>query len=146
VVKSFSVLGLALVVTFLFSFQAGSQQYQSDTFAVKSIVHGAVEDTGWMRAADKKEVQVFLSSYFTGELLNDLVEQTWKFVKSDTDWYGTAIVEKMLVNSIDGDTVTVLAYIKEIDVTNKRSTGATGEFILKKTYCGWRISQMIIRE
>ncbi len=141
-----TVISLALAVTFLWGVNATGKQDNGNIAEIKAIVRGAVEDTGWMQVANKQEMQKFLSQYFTGDLLNSLTEDAWYFIQLDTDWHGKTTVEKIMINSIDGNRVTVLAYIKEVDVANKTNAGVTGEFTLVNSPDGWRINQMIIRE
>jgi hypothetical protein len=144
--KFLMAVSLALAVTLLCGVNATGLQNSGASDEIKSVVRGAVEDSGWMKASTKKEMQKLLSQYFTGKLLDDLTGEAWDFIQLDTDWHGKTTVEKILINSIDENAATVLAYIKEVDVANKTSTGMIGEFILVNSPNGWRINQMIIRE
>lgn len=170
--RFFSIILLITLVTFMFGISAGSQQNdiaisktqiteskteqnnspftlclkKEDTEEIKEIVRGATENTDWMQTKDKEELHKIMNRYFTGELLEELTEQTWQFINMHTDWYGTANVEKITFNSIDENMVRVLAYIKESDVVSKTSNTITGEFVLVKTDNGWRIEHMTIKE
>jgi len=159
--KFCSTTCLVLLLSLIFTINAGSQQHQrKDTIEtgpqyrltaenaaeIEEILCGAVENNEWMQATSRRELHEILNRYFTGKLLEDITEQTWRFICLNSDWYGIATVEKMNVESIDGNMVTVLAYIKEVDVISGSSVTLTGKFSLTETSEGWRIKQMVIQE
>lgn len=145
--KFISVICLAVLLTFLCSLPAGSQQYSSSgAKEINRIIKGAVEDISWIRAPDRQKLHKIFNQYFTGQLLEDLTEQTWRFKCLNTDWYTTTQLEKITIKSIDENRSIVLAYIKETNLINGTTSKATGKFILIKTPAGWRIKQMVILE
>lgn len=106
-----------------------------------NIIQGAVEDTRWLRASSRREMELFLSDYYTGPLLAKVVNSAWSFVVLPTDWTCTARVEKYRAIVLMGGRAVVLAEIVESDPALGLNFSTEVKYSLVRTEKGWRINQ-----
>jgi len=111
---------------------------------MENTVRGAVEDLGWMTAESKQEVYSLLRRYFGGNLLDDLTEKCWDFIKEPTDWYSVAKLTDLKVLSNDGKRAVVEALIRIEDVDTGYTETGKGLFTMKAVGEEWIINYMDI--
>jgi len=106
----------------------------------KEVVRGSVEDQSWMKSKSREEVRLVLSKYFEGYLLEDLTEQSWKFIEQPTDWYSQARLVDMVVLYDDGKRALAEALIGIDDLETGHNDFGKGVFGLVRKEEGWRIN------
>lgn len=108
---------------------------------VYRVIAGAVEDNSWMKARGGGELKSLFALYYTEPMLSELVDATWPFIESPTDWYCVARVEDIRISRHDSSTIMAGAEIEVKDVCTGEEQRGRGFFVLKKTPEGWRISR-----
>ncbi|HBV97817.1 MAG: hypothetical protein JL50_02750 [Peptococcaceae bacterium BICA1-7] len=106
----------------------------------KEVVRGCVEDQSWMKSKSREEVRLVLSRYFEGYLLEDLTEQSWKFIEQPTDWYCQSRLVDMVVLYDDGKRALAEALIGIDDLETGHNEFGRGVFGLVRKEEGWRIN------
>jgi hypothetical protein len=106
----------------------------------KEVVRGAIEDQSWMKAKSREEVRRALANYFEGYLLDDLTEESWKFIEQPTDWYCQARLVDMVVLYDDGGKAMAEALIGMDDLETGQHDFGRGVLGLIKKEEGWRIN------
>ncbi|MCL5057454.1 MAG: hypothetical protein M1130_05570 [Actinobacteria bacterium] len=112
----------------------------SGKYDQKEVVRGSVEDQSWMKSKSREEVHLLLSKYFEGYLLEDLTEQSWKFIEEPTDWYSQARLVDMVVLYDDGKRALAEALIGIDDLETGHNDFGRGVFGLVRKEEGWRIN------
>lgn len=107
---------------------------------VISTMTGAVADTDWLAKNSRIELQSHFISFYTPEIVEELVEDTWEFVRVETDWHST--YQLIEFNVLDGteDWYLLQILVKEDIFSEATSVLMHGVMKLQKSDLGWRIS------
>jgi len=125
--------------------QAEKPDYSRVGSKIENTVRGSIEDQSWMTSVSKQEVHSLLKRYFAGNLLEDLTEKCWDFIKEPTDWYSEAKVIDMKVLYNDGKRAVVEALIRIEDVDTGHNEIGKGLFTMNSAGDQWRINYMAIQ-
>jgi len=115
--------------------------YADDFSEAAALLKGAVEDTAWLFSTSPAELRQALSKYFTGPLLEQLVENTGDFKQKATDWPYQTVLEEYAVD-LNGNQARAVALIREYDPIAKESQFTQLHFQLVRTKQGWRINAL----
>lgn len=136
----------AVIIALMTAVMAGAepvqpyiQEKEDIEFEITKVVKGAVEDTGWLHASSRQEMERLLAAYYTGKLLNELCDSGWRFVSRPNDWeYVTSAgsIEVLVFSHQEG---TACAEILEKDELSGTVYSSTVRYFLIKTCDGWRI-------
>jgi len=125
--------------------QAEKLNYSRIGSKMENTVRGSIEDQSWMTSGSKQEVHSILKRYFEGDLLEDLTEKCWDFIKEPTDWYSEAKLIDMKVLYNDGKRAVVEALIRIEDVHTGHNETGKGLFTMNSAGDEWRINYMVIQ-
>ena len=117
------------------------ESYAEDFSEVASVLKGAVEDTDWLFSTSPAELRQTLSKYFTGPLLDQLLENTGAFTQKATEWSYQTVLEEYAID-IEGDQARAAALIREDDAITKESHYTQLHFQMLRTGQGWRITAL----
>lgn len=104
------------------------------------VIRGAVEDTRWMNASSRQELDRMLGAYYTGPLLLDSIESAWIFINVPTDWDYVIKAENIRIIEISGDKASACADILERDAVVEVTLMSRAEYHMIKTDNGWKIA------
>lgn len=102
-------------------------------------IKGGVEDTSWWNAKSKDEVELILSRYYTGSLLNEVVKSSWDFIRKPTDWYWQVSLDSIEIKWQYDNLAGVSAILEDNNLITGDSEKGDAQFVLEKTKEGWRI-------
>ncbi len=136
----------AFIITLMAAVMAGAELAQPNTrekedikIEITKVVKGAVEDTSWLHASSRQEMERLLADYYTGILLNELGDSGWNFVSRPNDWEYVTSAGHIEVVEITNDEGTASAEILEKDELSGIVYSSTVRYFLIKTCDGWKI-------
>lgn len=106
---------------------------------ITSILRGAVEDTRWLAATSRREIQELLAAYYGEPLLSELSEAVWQFISVPTDWHYETRVGRITILRQSENMAAVRAEIIETDVLSGYTCISTVEYHLIKGDLTWKI-------
>lgn len=106
---------------------------------ITSVLRGAVEDTRWLAATSRREVQELLAAYYGEPLLSELSDAVWNFISVPTDWHYETRVGRFTVLRHSGNQAAVQAEIFETDVLSGFTCVSKAEYHLIKVNRNWKI-------
>lgn len=106
--------------------------------AIKNVVKGAIEDTRWMNASSRQEMNRILGAYYTGPLLAELSESAWNFTRLCTDWEYTTRADNCQIISLLESSARISVDILETEATSGTTYVRRAEYSLLKTENGWK--------
>ncbi len=104
-----------------------------------NVAKNAVEDTRWIHASSRVEMNRVLNDYYTGPLLERFCESAWNFVITPTDWAYTVKAENCTIIHIFKNQAVIRLDIVESDMVSGIDFISRMEYFLVKTENGWRI-------
>lgn len=136
----------ACIITLMAAIIAGAEPAQPNTREkedikneITKVVKGAVEDTGWLHASSRQEMERLLAAYYTGKLLNELGDNGWRFVSRPNDWEYVTSAGRIDVVVFSHQEGKACAEILEKDELSGIVYSSTVRYFLIKTCDGWRI-------
>ncbi|MFX4260703.1 hypothetical protein ACOBQJ_00740 [Pelotomaculum propionicicum] len=140
------IFAIVLVISLMTAVMAGAEPVQPNTpvkedieFEIAKVVKGAVEDTSWLHASSRQEMESLLTAYYTGDLLNELGDSGWRFVSRPNDWEYITSAGRIDVVVISHQEGAACAEILEKDELSGMVYSSTVRYFLIKTGGGWRI-------
>lgn len=137
------VLAAVLFIALVSSGLTGAEPIHSNfTDAEHEIIHvvkGAVEDTSWLHASSRQEMEHLMKTYYTGNLLNEISDSAWRFVSTPNDWeyaVSTGTIEVEMISTQEG---TASAEILETDELSGCVYFSVVSYSLIKNSDGWKI-------
>ncbi|NLI13690.1 MAG: hypothetical protein GX425_13980 [Peptococcaceae bacterium] len=108
--------------------------------AIVHLVREAVEDTAWLQASSRGELELLLKRYYTGDLLKEICDKAWDFVRIPNCWDYIIKAGKIKICYVSGDTAAVSVEVVETDEITGISYYTQLEYMLLKTDTGWKIT------
>ncbi|TEB10003.1 hypothetical protein [Pelotomaculum propionicicum] len=108
--------------------------------AIVHLVREAVEDTAWLRASSRAEMELILKRFYTGQLLQEISDKAWDFVKIPNSWDYVVKAGKFKIDYVSNDTAAVSVEVVETDEITGISYYTQLEYMLLKTDTGWKIT------
>lgn len=137
---------LAIIISFCFYntacgyWEPSENIYKETETEIIEVLKGAVEDTKWMKASSRPEMESILGNYYTGPLLSQLSEAAWSFINVPTDWEYINQVKDCKVTMVSGSKASACVDIIESDAATGVSFLTKFEYTLIITVNGWRIA------
>ena len=140
------LFAVVLIIISMTAVTAGAEPVQPCThekenieFEITKVVKGAIEDTSWLQASSRQEMERLLAAYYTGKLLNDLGDNGWRFVSRPNDWEYVTSAGRIDVVVFSHQEGKACAEILEKDELSGIVYSSTVRYFLIKTCDGWRI-------
>ncbi len=103
------------------------------------VINEGISDNNWWHANSLEEVRTILSRYYTGDLLDQLSQDCWEFIRQPTDWYCRDSLTDIKIIRQDKSRAEVIAPLKDYDLLTGECRAGEAKYILIKTEQGWRI-------
>ncbi len=113
---------------------------EDNKIAIDDVVRHAVEDTGWILASSRNEMERVLSPIFAEPYLSEKCESALSFVSVPTGWEYETRVINITITEIYGNEAAVIVDIMETDQITGTAYLSRLQYVLRKTGDGWKIT------
>lgn len=108
-------------------------------FEIAKVVRGAVEDTDWLHASSRQEMEQLMEAYYTGNLLTEISDSGWRFVSIPNSWEYIVKVGYIDIEVISDQEGSAYVEILETDELSGCIYSSMVKYFLIKNDTGWRI-------
>lgn len=140
------ILKAVLFISIITSAHAGTEPARLSlacrediSLEVVKVVKGAVEDTSWLHASSRQEMEYLLTAYYTGSLLDELSDSGWRFVSRQNSWEYVTSTGRLDFEVISEQECTVCVEVLEEDEITGLVYSSIFRYNLIKKSGGWRI-------
>lgn len=146
-----NLLPAAIIILFFYLPISGEPYVKPDHLTretentIVSLVCEAVEDTTWLYATSRVELERILERYYTGPLLQEITAQAWDFVRIPNSWDLVIKAGECRMVLISADAAEVCIEVIETDEITGVSYYTQLEYFLINTDAGWRIAARKVR-